>query len=765
MSKFLIINLLIFLLTGLHGQTLSGIVRDSQLQPLSDTQLLLLPDSLVQFTKEDGRFVIADFQPGNKTIIASHLGFASDTIRVNPSTDNLEIILFATMLSTQTTAVVAERIVMPEKNLIAPYSRISGTAMAQTSPADAAEILADIPGVVIQQTSSAGGSPILRGFSASRNLLLYDGIRLNNAIFRLGHHQYLANFEPLFLEEIGVVLGPGSVIYGSDALGGVINAESAALVFANNGRHLHTSVNLQAASADSRLGALARVGVAAESWSFWFGFGRKEYGNLRNGATPANHVLSPDSLNALQRPTAYSAGSVALKAGVDVSAQEQLTFSTQFFYQDAAPRYDKYRYSNDYLWVYEPQDKRISYLRLNSDRQTRLSDRLTLTLSLQNQLEGRKTQKTQASDLVLERDEVETLGIQLWGAKSSGRFDWQYGADAYRDGVKSRQTITGIDGPGRFPNQSEYATVGVYANASMRLNHLLKFQAGLRWNYFSADFDLDIPGLPAAFNGSYQSRFSTVVASFGAAWQLSDQLQLRLGWRNGFRAPNFEDMAKFGESKGNTLEIPNTRLDPEWLNSFDFGLQAKVGRVDLRSNFFYARITGLIEKTPTRVNGSETFESNGQTYILRQKNNAGTGVLAGNETAFFLRIAPPLRLQQHFSLVIGNNISSGTPLDGMPPLTGKTALRYETEQMETIIYGKYALRQNRLSLDDVDDDRIPVDGTPAWFSLNLQVNTTFSHNISASIGVENMLDRLYRVHGSGINGPARNVFMNLTYVY
>jgi hemoglobin/transferrin/lactoferrin receptor protein len=85
--------------------------------------------------------------------------------------------------------------------------------------------------------------------------------------------------------------------------------------------------------------------------------------------------------------------------------------------------------------------------------------------------------------------------------------------------------------------------------------------------------------------------------------------------------------------------------------------------------------------------------------------------------------------------------------------------------METIIYGKYALRQNRLSLDDVDDDRIPVDGTPAWFTLNLQVNTTFSHNISASIGVENMLDRLYRVHGSGINGPARNVFMNLTYVY
>jgi hemoglobin/transferrin/lactoferrin receptor protein len=208
MSKFLIINLLIFLLTGLHGQTLSGIVRDSQLQPLSDTQLLLLPDSLVQFTKEDGRFVIADFQPGNKTIIASHLGFASDTIRVNPSTDNLEIILFATMLSTQTTAVVAERIVMPEKNLIAPYSRISGTAMAQTSPADAAEILADIPGVVIQQTSSAGGSPILRGFSASRNLLLYDGIRLNNAIFRLGHHQYLANFEPLFLEESGLFWDP-----------------------------------------------------------------------------------------------------------------------------------------------------------------------------------------------------------------------------------------------------------------------------------------------------------------------------------------------------------------------------------------------------------------------------------------------------------------------------------------------------------------------------------------------------------------------------
>jgi hemoglobin/transferrin/lactoferrin receptor protein len=94
--------------------------------------------------------------------------------------------------------------------------------MYRTTP----QILRDTPGVMVQETSPGQGSPFIRGFTAFRNIFLIDGIRLNNSVFRDGPNQYWNSVDPLSIESVEVLKGPGSVQYGSDGAGGVVNVNT-----------------------------------------------------------------------------------------------------------------------------------------------------------------------------------------------------------------------------------------------------------------------------------------------------------------------------------------------------------------------------------------------------------------------------------------------------------------------------------------------------------------------------------------------------------
>ena len=88
------------------------------------------------------------------------------------------------------------------------------------------EALAEVPGVLVQKTSRGQGSPYIRGFTGFRTLLLVDGIRLNHAAMRSGPNQYWGTVDPLALDRVEIFKGPASVLYGSDAIGGTVNAIS-----------------------------------------------------------------------------------------------------------------------------------------------------------------------------------------------------------------------------------------------------------------------------------------------------------------------------------------------------------------------------------------------------------------------------------------------------------------------------------------------------------------------------------------------------------
>ncbi|MBL0100003.1 MAG: TonB-dependent receptor plug domain-containing protein [Saprospiraceae bacterium] len=117
----------------------------------------------------------------------------------------------------------ANRVPERRSDVAQQISLIKKEYILQQSPMNIADLLVSTGDVFVQKSQQGGGSPVLRGFEASRVLLVVDGVRLNNIIYRAGHLQNSITLDPSVLERVEILNGSGSTIYGSDALGGVIH--------------------------------------------------------------------------------------------------------------------------------------------------------------------------------------------------------------------------------------------------------------------------------------------------------------------------------------------------------------------------------------------------------------------------------------------------------------------------------------------------------------------------------------------------------------
>ena len=106
------------------------------------------------------------------------------------------------------------------------------------NPQTTADLLSNSGEVFIQKSQQGGGSPMIRGFATNRVLIAVDEVRMNNAIFRSGNLQNVISIDPFAVENTEVLFGPGSVIYGSDAIGGVMSFTTLAPKFSDSSKVL-----------------------------------------------------------------------------------------------------------------------------------------------------------------------------------------------------------------------------------------------------------------------------------------------------------------------------------------------------------------------------------------------------------------------------------------------------------------------------------------------------------------------------------------------
>jgi hemoglobin/transferrin/lactoferrin receptor protein len=613
--------------------------------------------------------------------------------------------------------------------------------LAEAGSRSTPEALMAVNGVFVQKTNHGGGSPFVRGLTGNQLLVLVDGIRLNNSTFRYGPNQYLNTIDVFTIKRIEVLKGTGSVQYGTDAIGGVLNILSQDPEFSATGKAgwkgrlaaKYTTGNMEKTVRGEALYAGKKLAMIA-------GITKKKFGDLVGGDTTGS-----------QSPSGYDEWSADFKAKYLLKPGMQLIFATQFLQQQSVPVYHKVRLENFAINEMDPQQRLLSYARLQVNGHSRMVRGLEATLSFQQQTEGRKSRKNGSSILRSERDNTSTAGLTIdifshiskaWTANS--------GIELYHDKVSSSRKDTDMQSGttaqkrGLYPDGSRYGNYSVYTLHHLRFGKWMA-DAGLRFNAFRIQVtDTSL--------GKTNITPSAIVGNAALMYQLSSRQTIYASFSSGFRAPNIDDMGTLGIVDFR-YEVPAPGLQPEQAQHTEIGYKFKSSNFSGTAAFYYMHLSSLI----TRV------KMEGQTingYPVYRKENTEAAYIKGIETEAEWRLTKQLNLGGGIAFAYGQNPGKNEPLRRIPPFNGRLMAAYREKKWFAAAECLFAAKQSRLAQGDKDDNRIPAGGTPGWQVVNLYGGYQLSC-LRVNAGMQNLLNRDYRTHGSGINGQGRSGWISL----
>ncbi|MCB2197929.1 TonB-dependent receptor [bacterium] len=746
-----------------------GWVTQADGTPIAGAAVHLVGTSFGGQTDLSGSFLLARILAGSWTVEVTHLGYernvlANVRIRAEQSTNLGSIQLQPAVHSLDPATWTVRRSHLQQDDILEPSSSVDLASIRLVQPASSAEVLREQPGIQIQKTSHGGGHAIVRGMTSNRVLLLTDGIRMNNSTYRLGNHPYLTMIDPNGLESIDLVRGPGSVLHGSDALGGAVNMITRSATFADSGVTAGFELLGRVATADDERTRHVTFSVASRVASLFLSTGLSQFGDLRRGEN-GETVIDPVP-PVRQTPTGFDATHLVANLRVRLTPLLELHLGHQRTNRPEVPRYDKYLNGGDFRWLYTPQRRELTYLRFRLTTGGTWLKAIEATASLHHQAEGRSTQDTPEDLRTNEFDEVHTLGFSLVS-------DWQWrkhqvvaGFDSYQDAVQSSRILIdlaglrSVDNRGRFPDDARYTSNGLFVQDRYELQDHLVLLGGMRYSQFSTHFDT--PGVGMVFEDVHLS-FQAFTLSGGVRYDVSGPLALSSSLSQGFRAPNLGDMAKLGESKGATFEVPNRDLEPERVLTWDVGLDVESWLLNARLHGYLTRIGGIMSSVPTTWQGDDQVIIGDDVYDVRRKENVGEGIIRGVEWQGVILPRERVQLRAIATWTWGQNTTLDEPFDGIPPFIGTVGLQFTSDPGRWTIepYLRFAGKQDRLSSDDKDDDRIPIGGTPGWITWNLRAQTPEWHGVRVTVALQNLTDLNYRVHASGINAPGRHLVLTM----
>ena len=665
---------------------------------------------------------------------------------------------------------------LPQRPLDVPYSAelLSSRELRARAYRTVPQSLRDVPGVMVQETAHGHGSPYIRGFTSFRTLFLIDGIRLNNSVFRPGPNQYWNTVDGLSLERIEIVKGPSSVLYGSDAIGGTVQAFSRnPFVYDDEpGLVYGGQTYMRYSSAENSVQARAELsfGYTHEDGSrtgLFVAGGAKHFGDLEGG----------DSVGS-QTNTGYDETDFDLKLEHFFDEDTRLVFAHQRVDQDDVPRTHRTVHgltwrglsSGSDLQRMFDQRRYLSYAQFEKNKMDGFADRVTANLSwhtqneVRNRVRGNTNREQQGFD-------VGTLGAWVQFESSTDIGELSYGVEYYRDEVDSffrrevnPQPRDSIQGP--VGDDANYELLGIYLQDRVAVSERFELLLGARFTY--AAFDANSvrdpsTNLQIALDDDWSSFVGNVRGSYAI---VPDEVIAYAGVSQGFRAPNLSDVTRFGTARSGEFEIPAPGLDPEEYISYEIGLKAEQEDVSLQTSWFYTDISDQILRFPTG-------NTNAQGDREVTKANIGDGYIQGIEFGAAWRFAPQWTAFGNATWMYGrltNFDSGGTtvqrtyPTRMMPP-TAQLGLRWDDAEERFWCEGVVVRAEDadKLSFGDQrDTSRIPPGGTPSFTVAHLRGGWRVSDKTSVDLLIENITDVDYRIHGSGQNRPGRNVIFGLT---
>lgn len=686
-------------------------------------------------------------------------------------------------------------------------------------PRSAPDALRYEPGVYVQQTAHGQGSAFLRGVTGQHTVLLYDGVRLNNSLYRQGPNQYFFTIDSQTIDQIVVQRGSASVRFGSDAIGGAIEALPIQPLAAERPTIekprplLHGQALGRFASADREAGGRLRLsGWLSPRVGLVVGGGYRTAGlldgravrNIDQSVAPFPEVPRYTGNGLAQLGTGFREGTADLRLVIPLGPatgprqNDQLVLAAYQYLQFDAPRTDQcppaYAPLDECL-IYEEQFRTLAYASLRLSPGLRGLSRLQTTVSYQLQHERRRRDRPSAKVRERGLDQVHTLGLTARGESSTLRRRWfglrgRYGLDLYHDQVESQAALDVLDlgftrdwSRGQYIAGSRYTSFAGFAEAEASFGRYVVARAGGRLGMAAAWVPADAESATQAAD----RLFVPYAFDVGMEVRPRGELSLLFNLNQGFRTPNLDDLSS-RQATGPGFQFENAALQPERSLTAEAGVRLTFSWLSLSAWFFNMGLHEAIVRRPRSIaecprgSGLDALGCMTSWSRFQLVNIGGRGVIWGAEGALLVHL--PLRIDLSATLAYAygeapNPTPPGVgevgyqaivPLSRIPPLNGTAELRLRPLRGTVLGAGlRWATEQTRLAPADYNDARIPRGGTPGFVVVDLRAGLRLHdlvprgllHRATAMLVVENAGDVAYRYHGSSVNGPSSSVTFSL----
>jgi len=605
---------------------------------------------------------------------------------------------------------------------------------ARTTP----EALQGVSGVFIQKTNHGGGSAFLRGLTGNQTLIVLDGIRLNNAIYRYGPNQYLNTIDMFTVDKIDVLKGIGAVEYGSDAMGGVIHVKTKE----NASKDLNKiSLNNTSKFISSDMEKTNRTAIqyATNKWDFIGGISLKKYGDLVGGENIGK-----------QNPTGYNELNYDLKTRIKISNQSELIYSSQNTIQKNVPIYHKIALENFKTNQIDYQIHYLNYLKYKYISNKKWISEIIINASTQRSIEQRSNQKNNSSIFRNEADTVKNIGLTAEiVSKPNKNWTMNSGFDYYKDQIfseaieTSSELNTQVFKRGLYPNGSIYKNSSIFNIHNLNFNKL-NIVAGLRYNFLHIQMnELTL--------GNIAIKPSALVSNYGFNYQLNQHSFLFGSITTGYRAPNIDDLGSLGIVDFR-YEIPSYDLRPEKSLNTEIGYKFRKNKIDFSIAAFKMKLKDIIARV--LVDGKVISG-----YNVYNKKNIESSYINGAEVNYTYLVSKFLTWHTNATYTYGQNVTKNEPMRRIPPLFGQNKISFVKKNKTLAISHQFAGKQDRLAQGDKDDNRIGKLGTPGWNIFNIDAGWEFK-KLSLNTSLINISNVQYKTHGSGVYGMGRAI--NLT---
>ena len=606
---------------------------------------------------------------------------------------------------------------------------------ARTTP----EALQGVSGVFIQKTNHGGGSAFLRGLTGNQTLIVLDGIRLNNAIYRYGPNQYLNTIDMFTVDKIDVLKGIGAVEYGSDAMGGVIHVKTKE----NASKDLNKiSLNNTSKFISSDMEKTNRTAIqyATNKWDFIGGISLKKYGDLVGGENIGK-----------QNPTGYNELNYDLKTRIKISNQSELIYSSQNTIQKNVPIYHKIALENFKTNQIDYQIHYLNYLKYKYISNKKWISEIIINASTQRSIEQRSNQKNNSSIFRNEADTVKNIGLTAEiVSKPNKNWTMNSGFDYYKDQIFSEAIETSSELNAQVFKRGLYPNGSIYKNSSIFNIHNLNFNklnivAGLRYNFLHIQMnELTL--------GNIAIKPSALVSNFGFNYQLNQHSFLFGSITTGYRAPNIDDLGSLGIVDFR-YEIPSYDLRPEKSLNTEIGYKFRSNKIDFSIAAFKMKLKDIIARV--LVDGKVISG-----YNVYNKKNIESSYINGAEVNYTYLVSKFLTWHTNATYTYGQNVTKNEPMRRIPPLFGQNKISFVKKNKTLAISHQFAGKQDRLAQGDKDDNRIGKQGTPGWNIFNVDAGWQFK-NLSLNTSLINISNVQYKTHGSGVYGMGRAINLTL----